>query len=75
MKNLNALIPADSGWALTAATAINDAGQIVGTGILDGQTRAFLLTPRDRDHDEPKEKKEKEEKKEKKDKQRRAGHH
>lgn len=44
MKDLNALI-AGNGWVLTSANAINDAGQIVGTGTFEGQTRAFLLTP------------------------------
>lgn len=44
--DLNTLIPADSGWTLNEATAINESGQIVGTGTRTGQTRAFLLTPR-----------------------------
>ena len=40
------LPPAASGWTLTRATGINDAGQIVGYGTNpDGLTRAFLLTP------------------------------
>jgi len=37
-----------SGWTLTSADAINNKGQIVGTGRIDGNdenTRAFLLTP------------------------------
>lgn len=34
-----------AGWTLTTAAAINDIGQIVGTGLHDGQVRAFLLTP------------------------------
>jgi len=69
MRDLNTLIPADSGWALTSAAAINDAGEIVGTGILDGQTRAFLLTRCARGHDEPKNHDEpKKEQKEKKNK-------
>ena len=34
-----------AGWTLTSATAINNLGQIVGSGIHNGQTRAFLLTP------------------------------
>lgn len=46
MKDLNELIPAGSGWVLLQATAINAAGQIVGNGTLNGQDRAFLLTPR-----------------------------
>jgi probable HAF family extracellular repeat protein len=42
--DLNTLITA-AGWILTSATGINDAGQIVGAGLRDGQIRAFLLTP------------------------------
>jgi probable HAF family extracellular repeat protein len=45
IHDLNDLIPADSGWELREARAINTAGQIVGTGILGGENRAFLLTP------------------------------
>ncbi len=45
VSTLNSLIPAGSGWNLTQALGINDSGQIVGTGTLDGQTRAFLLSP------------------------------
>lgn len=45
MKNLNDLIPCDSGWKLTEATDINNAGQIVGFGVKDGQIRAFRLDP------------------------------
>ena len=46
MYDLNTLIPANSGWKLQQARAINDSGQICGigftaTGIQDG----FLLTP------------------------------
>ena len=44
MTDLNTLIPAESGWILTAATAINDNGDIVGTGLLNGQAHGFLLT-------------------------------
>jgi probable HAF family extracellular repeat protein len=52
--DLNTLIPADSRWLLRSATAINDAGQIVGYGrpgatpsnpIGIGSDHAFLLTP------------------------------
>ena len=46
LSDLNALIPAHSGWALESAEGINDRGQIVGFGLHDGQRRAFLLTPR-----------------------------
>jgi probable HAF family extracellular repeat protein len=45
MLDLNNLIPANSGWLLQFANAINDKGQIVGQGTLNGQTEAFLLTP------------------------------
>jgi len=45
MKDLNKLIPAGSGWVLTEADSINDSGQIVGTGMHNGQQHAFLLTP------------------------------
>lgn len=45
MFDLNNLIPADSGWDLMVAYGINDAGQIVGIGEHNGQSRPFLLTP------------------------------
>jgi probable HAF family extracellular repeat protein/cysteine-rich repeat protein len=47
LSDLNDLIDPATGWELQAANAINDAGQIVGGGLLAGQTRAFLLSPRD----------------------------
>jgi probable HAF family extracellular repeat protein len=43
--DLNALIPADAGWVLRSAEAINAAGEIVGFGTHEGETRAFLLRP------------------------------
>ena len=47
MLDLNNLIPDGSGWVLGTAFAINDSGQIVGYGYLEGEEgwRAFLLTP------------------------------
>jgi probable HAF family extracellular repeat protein len=45
MIDLNTLIPANSGWVLLGAAHINDAGQIVGSGALNGNLHAFLLTP------------------------------
>jgi probable HAF family extracellular repeat protein len=45
MADLNSLIPVGSGWVLGSASAINNLGQIVGTGMLHGEQRAFLLTP------------------------------
>jgi probable HAF family extracellular repeat protein len=45
LTDLNTLLPAGSGWQLTDARAINDNGQIVGQGVIHGQTHAFLLAP------------------------------
>jgi len=42
---LNSLIPANSGWVITEADAINSSGQIVGSGQFDGQQVAVLLNP------------------------------
>ncbi len=47
MVDLNTLLPAESGWVLLSANAINDAGQITGEGIYQNDRRAFLLTPPD----------------------------
>jgi probable HAF family extracellular repeat protein len=53
MQDLNAFLPSGSNWSLTdfydetVATAINNAGQIVGAGFHAGQTRAYLMTPND----------------------------
>ncbi|MGE3818506.1 MAG: hypothetical protein AB7I30_03665 [Isosphaeraceae bacterium] len=44
MYDLNDLIDPASGWRLLSAEGINDAGQIVGFGSLNGQSRAFVLT-------------------------------
>jgi uncharacterized protein (TIGR03437 family) len=43
--DLNTLVTNATGWTLTNATAVNDAGQIVGAGFINGQEHAFLLTP------------------------------
>jgi probable HAF family extracellular repeat protein len=45
MKDLNKLIPTGTGWQLEDAYGINNAGQIVGEGMLKGQEHGFLLTP------------------------------
>jgi probable HAF family extracellular repeat protein len=47
MRDLNTLIPVNSGWVLSSASDINSWGQIVGSGMLNGQPHGFLLTPRD----------------------------
>ncbi len=43
--NLNDLIDPSSGWELDSAWGINDSGQIVGNGWLNGVPTGFLLTP------------------------------
>ncbi len=45
MVDLNTLLPPGSDWYLESASAINEAGQIVGYGTISGETRGFLLTP------------------------------
>jgi probable HAF family extracellular repeat protein len=45
MSLLQDLLPAGTGWDLRYADAINDNGQIVGYGIINGQTHAFIMTP------------------------------
>ena len=46
IRNLNKEIPRNSGWTLTAADSVNDHGQIVGWGVINGATHAFLLAPK-----------------------------
>lgn len=43
--DLNRRLPAGSGWRLEEARAINDRGQIVGRGVVNGVHHAFVLTP------------------------------
>jgi len=43
--DLNELLPANSGWILKGANDINNAGEIVGTGSLNGMDRGFILRP------------------------------
>lgn len=46
MKDLNTLLfPEITGWQLLSANGINDSGQIVGTGLFNGESRGFVLTP------------------------------
>ena len=47
MSDLNSLVPPGSGWILTTACRINDAGQIAGLGWHGGKSHAFLLTPQE----------------------------
>lgn len=45
MTDLNSLLAPNSSWILTTARAISNSGQIVGYGLFNGHTEAFLLTP------------------------------
>lgn len=45
MKDLNSLIPPNSGWVLILANSINNNGLITGYGTINGANHAFLLTP------------------------------
>jgi probable HAF family extracellular repeat protein len=45
LLDLNTLIPSNSGWYLQFGGSINDAGEIVGWGTINGNTHAFLATP------------------------------
>jgi probable HAF family extracellular repeat protein len=45
MRDLNDLIPINSGWVLTSGQAINDGDQIAGYGFFQGNIHAFLATP------------------------------
>ncbi|MFA7467614.1 MAG: S-layer homology domain-containing protein, partial [Desulfotomaculaceae bacterium] len=49
MVDLNYLIDPNLGWRLTGAYDINNLGQIIAEGFVDGKKRVFLLTPRNPD--------------------------
>jgi hypothetical protein len=49
MFDLNTLIPENSGWYLQFGASINDAGEIVGWGTINGNIHALLATPCDTD--------------------------
>jgi probable HAF family extracellular repeat protein len=49
LTDLNSLISKDSPWYLQAAESINDAGEIAGYGVIDGNVHAFQATPCDRE--------------------------
>lgn len=44
MQDINDLIPENSGFDLIGAQSINEQGQIAGTGLINGELRAVLLT-------------------------------
>jgi probable HAF family extracellular repeat protein len=45
IQDLNTLLPVGSGWTLLFATDINDYGQIVGVGTINGESHGFLMSP------------------------------
>ncbi|MGI8961404.1 MAG: hypothetical protein ACR2IV_16910 [Bryobacteraceae bacterium] len=45
LMDLNRLIPRHSPWYLLAAQSLNDAGEITGYGMINGETHAFLAIP------------------------------
>ena len=45
MYKLNDLIPKGSPWNLQSTSSINDAGEIVGSGLINGEVHAFRATP------------------------------
>jgi uncharacterized membrane protein len=45
MRDLNTLIPKNSGWVIQSATDINTWGQIVGSGTRNGESHGYMLTP------------------------------
>lgn len=45
MKDLSKLIGCDTGWSLHEARAINNNGVITGTGVFEGERRAYMLMP------------------------------
>jgi probable HAF family extracellular repeat protein len=44
MQDLNSFLPPNSGWVLDDAEGINDSGVIVGSGLHNGQRRAFIMS-------------------------------
>jgi hypothetical protein len=45
MVDVDALLPPGTGWELISAFGVSDAGQIAGSGVVDGREHAVLLTP------------------------------
>ena len=43
--DLNTVIPPDSGWELAVARGVNNRGEIVGAGFLNGALHAYVLIP------------------------------
>jgi probable HAF family extracellular repeat protein len=47
----NNLLPAGSPWQLIQVTSLNDSGEIVGQGVINGESHAFRAMPCDREHE------------------------
>jgi hypothetical protein len=45
MQDLNSLISPDSGWVLATATSVDQDGNIVGAGDINGAIHGFILVP------------------------------
>lgn len=45
LTDINTLLPSNSGWLISGAYDINNAGAIVGQGLYNGQYHAYLMTP------------------------------
>ncbi|MBI4718044.1 MAG: hypothetical protein HY763_09590 [Planctomycetes bacterium] len=45
VRDLESMIPANSGWSDLSARDVNDASQIVGAGTINGFRHAFLMNP------------------------------
>jgi hypothetical protein len=45
MQDLNGLIFPDSGWVLVTATSVDQDGNIVGAGSINGAIHGFMLVP------------------------------
>ncbi len=46
----NSLLPAGSPWQLIQVTSLNDSGEIVGQGVINGESHAFRAAPCDEEH-------------------------
>ena len=46
MRDLNSLLPPNSGWVLFSASSISNDGRIAGYGTFNGQVRSFVMEPK-----------------------------
>lgn len=45
LVDLITLLPEDCGWSISGVSAINNHGQILGMGVINGEDHIFLMTP------------------------------